>query len=77
MRQFYKNALSLDGFDELFSKTPAQIKKEVSGLSDGQKRSLTYMAKEMIADGKIDSLKSIHALEEALNTKLIEDIEED
>lgn len=72
VRQYYKNAISIDDFDEIFKQTPASIKKTVAGLSDGQKKSLAYRAKALIADGEIDSRKAIAALEEALGVELIE-----
>lgn len=72
VRQFYRNALSIDNFDSVFSQTPAEIKKTIGKLSAGQKRSLAYRAKQLIADGEIDSNKAISALEEALGVELIE-----
>lgn len=72
LNQYYKNALSSDGFDKLFKKSPDEIKKVVSGLSEGQKRTLIFRAKQMIAEGKIDSIRVITALEKALSVELIE-----
>ena len=72
MRQYYRNAISLDGFDKVFSKTPAEITKIVSGMSNGQKKSLVYRARQAIVDGEIDSNKAIAALEKALGVELIE-----
>jgi hypothetical protein len=72
MRQYYKFALTIDQFDELFTKTPAEIKSIVSKLSDGQKNSVAYRAKELIAVGEIDSNKAIAALEESLGRALVE-----
>lgn len=70
--QYYKNALPLEHFDDVFKKTPAEAKKIISKLSKGQKRSLSYRAMDMIASKEIDSLKMIDALEEALGIDLIE-----
>ena len=61
-----------DGFDEIFEKTPAEIKKVVSKLSAGQKSSVAFRARNKIRDGEIDSIKAINALEEALGVELIE-----
>lgn len=72
VRNFYKNAIKLDEFDTIFSLTPAEIKKKVSKLSPGQKKSVAYRAMEMVANGEIDSLKVITALEESLGIELIE-----
>ncbi len=70
--QFYNEALSIDGFDELFEKSPAKIEETVAGLSRGQRNTLKYRAKEKIADGEIDSIKVIDALEKSLGVQLIE-----
>ena len=72
VRNYYKNSLTIDDFDKLFTKSPAEIEKIVSKLSDGQKKSVAYKARMMIADGEIDSNKVISALEKALNVELIE-----
>lgn len=69
---YYKHALNAQSFDEVFNKTPAQIKKIVSELSKGQKRSLAFRAKQLINDEVIDSIKVINALEESLDVTLIE-----
>ena len=70
--QYYENALNSRTFDELFEKTPEEIKKIVSKLSEGQKSSLAYRSKKFIDDGTIDSMKTISALEESLGVELIE-----
>lgn len=70
--QYYKHALTVDGFDELFDKTPAEIKKIVSNLSNGQKSSVAFRARSKIKEGEIDSIKVINALEDALGVELIE-----
>lgn len=72
VERYYKNALSYDTFDDLFSKTPDEIRKAISKLSNGQKRSVAYRAKQFIETGKIDSIKVINALEESLSIDLIE-----
>lgn len=69
---YYKHALSPDTFDEIFTKSPEEIKADVAEMSSGQRDSIAYRAKELIADGSMDSLKVIAALEEALGIELIE-----
>lgn len=69
---YYKYATKNAGFEKLFEKTPAEIKRDVATLSDGQKRSVGYRARQMIKDGELDSVKKISALEEALGITLIE-----
>lgn len=72
VRNFYRNALRDFEFDTVFTKTPEEIREIVGKLSGGQKQSLEYRARQMIADGEIDSNKAIAALEEALGVKLSE-----
>lgn len=72
MTQYYKFALKLEDFDKLFEKTPDQIEKAVSKLSAGQKQSLAYRAKQMIAENRIDSNRAIQTLERCLGVELVE-----
>lgn len=72
MGKYYKFSISIDGFDALFEKPTAEIEKTISKLSDGQKKSIAYRAKQLIADGGIDSNKTISTLEKCLGTELIE-----
>lgn len=72
LQKYYSGALSLDRFDDLFKKSVAEIKKTISGLSEGQKESVGYRAIQLVADGTIDSRKTVTALEEALGMELIE-----
>lgn len=70
--QYYKYALNFDSFNDLFASSPEEIKEIVSRLSTGQKKSVAYRAKQLIADEIIDSIKVISALEESLSIELIE-----
>lgn len=70
--QFYKNALRLEDFDRVFTLSPDEIRETIGKLSAGQKRSLAYRAKELIAHGEIDSNRAIAALEESLGIELVE-----
>ena len=72
VRQYYRHALPIDGFDDVFKQKPAELKKTINTLSEGQKRSVAYRAKELISEHKIDSLSVITTLEKALNIELIE-----
>lgn len=72
MERYYKHALNAKSFDEMFFQTPAEIKKTVSELSKGQKRSVVFRAKQLIDEGTIDSIKTINALESCLGVELIE-----
>ena len=70
--KFYKHAIKLEDFDGLFREDPKIIKEIISKMSDGQKRSLAYRAKKLIADGGIDSRKVVQVLETGLGIELIE-----
>lgn len=72
MRQYYKNSLPIQDFDKLFEKSSSEIEKVVSKLSDGQKKSVAYRAKQLISEGGIDSNKVITTLEKCLGTELVE-----
>lgn len=72
LKNFYKNSLGIESFDEIFKKDSDEIKQILTEMSDGQKKSVAYRASELIANGEIDSLKTITALEESLGIELIE-----
>lgn len=72
LTQYYKHALNVDSFDKLFDKAPEEIEKVICELSDGQKKSVIFRAKQLITDGTIDSIKVINALEKSLSVELIE-----
>ena len=72
LKNFYKYAVDIDKFDDLFKLPPDKLKEAVGNLSKGQKRSVSYRARQMVMDREIDSLKTIAALEEALGIELIE-----
>lgn len=72
LKNFYKHAVKIEDFDKIFEMSPAEIKSTVIALSNGQKKSVAYRAKMLIAEGEIDSNKAINALEEVLGIELIE-----
>ncbi len=72
VRRYYENALPLDDFDKLFEKPASEVENVISKLSDGQKKSVAYRAKQLIAEGGIDSNKTISTLEQCLGIELIE-----
>lgn len=72
VKQFYKHAIKLDEFDDVFKMTPAKIKDAISKLSPGQKKSISYRARQLVIGGEIDSRKAIAAIEEALGIELVE-----
>lgn len=70
--QYYKHALSYEDFDTLFDLSPEEVKAKIEMLSNGQKASVRYRAKQLIADGVIDSIKMITTLEGCFGVELIE-----
>lgn len=72
IKQYYKNALNIEDFDSLFDKNADEIERIVSLLSVGQKKSVGYRARQLVAAEEIDSNKAIAALERALGIELIE-----
>ena len=72
VERFYRNALTYEGFDDLFKMKPAEIEARIALLSKGQRDSVAYRARQLIAEKEIDSLKVIDALEKSLGVELIE-----
>lgn len=72
VERYYKNALNYEDFDTIFELTPSEIEKKIAVLSNGQRRSVAYRARQKIADGEIDSMRVIDALEKSLAIELVE-----
>ena len=72
VQRFYRNAVRIEDFDEIFQKDAKTISEIISDMSDGQKKSVAYRARVLIADGAIDSNKAITALDESLGVELVE-----
>lgn len=72
MRQYYKNSLNIQDFDQLFKKPVGEIEDIISKLSEGQRKSVAYRAKQLIAEEEIDSNRVINTLEKYLGVELVE-----
>jgi len=72
MSQYYKFAIPIDGFDKIFEQPAAELEKTIKKLSDGQKRSMAYRARQLISEKAIDSNRVIATLEKHLGVELIE-----
>lgn len=72
MRQYYKNSLNIQDFDQLFKKPVGEIEDTISKLSEGQRKSVAYRAKQLIAEEEIDSNRVINTLEKCLGVELVE-----
>lgn len=72
MGKYYRFAISIQDFDKLFTKPASETEKTIANLSDGQKQSVAYRAKQLISEGGIDSNRLIATLEKCLGIELIE-----
>ena len=72
MRQYYKNSLNIQDFDQLFKKPVGEIDDIIFKLSEGQRKSVAYRAKQLIAEEEIDSNRVINTLEKCLGVELVE-----
>lgn len=72
MGRYYKYALTADDFDEIFTKAPKEIEATLTELTAGQRKSVAYRARQLIADGTIDSRKVVDTLERCLGVDLVE-----
>ena len=67
----YEHALDVDGIQNLFDLSADEIIAKVFDMSDASKNAVRALAEKAITDGSLDSLQKIHALEYALNCKLM------
>lgn len=72
VQRFYRNAVRIEDFDEIFQKDAKTISEIIGGMSEGQKKSVAYRARVLISEGAIDSNRAISALEESLGVELVE-----
>lgn len=72
MRQYYKNSLNIQDFDQLFKKPVGEIEDIISKLSEGQRKSVAYRARQLIAEEEIDSNRVINTLEKCFGVELVE-----
>lgn len=68
--QYYKNILNPDNYAEIFTWSEARIRETIAGMSDGAKTNLIVAANTCIADGTLDSLRTIQLLEKCLSCEL-------
>jgi len=66
----YKNIIMGEDLDELFKKTPDEIRAIVKPLSKGIKENIAIKARLLIDSGEFDSNNRIKVLEELLNVEL-------
>lgn len=74
VERYYKNSLTTDNFDAVFTMPAEKIKKIVPALPGGTKDAIASEAKKKIETGELDSRSAIKALEESLSVELEETI---
>ena len=72
MGKYYKHALNSEDFDDIFSKPADELEATLAELTDGQRKSVGYRARQLIASGDIDSRKTVSMLERCLGIELVE-----
>jgi len=70
--KLYKHTKDVDGFDKILAQDADELVKTIEDLTPGQKKTLAFRAKKLIADGTIDSVRVITTLEKNLGVELIE-----
>lgn len=72
LSKYYEHTIPIEKLEGIVDRTPAEIKRICAHMTSGQKDSFTYMVRRKMADGEIDSTKTIKALEEGLGVSLSE-----
>lgn len=70
--QYYKYALKIEDFDKLFDRPVKELESVIGKMTAGQKKSVAYRARQLIAEGAIDSNRTITALEKCLGIELVD-----
>lgn len=70
LSQYYRNMVNPDNYTEIFNWDISRMKQAVMSMSSASKLNLTVAANTCIANGTLDSLKKIKALEECLGCTL-------
>ena len=72
MDRFYQNAMTVDEINNMFELNADELISKVSNMSMALRNSIGIKAMEMIEDGRLSNVKTINALEKALNCELYE-----
>lgn len=70
---YYKHTLNVDRLIELFDLPEAELKREVAALTDNQKLSIAYIARELRDEKRLDSITKVEAIEAAIGMSLSDD----
>ena len=66
VERYYRNSLTTDDFEDVFTMPAEKIKEVVPGLPGGTKDAIASEAKKKIETGELDSRSAIKALEDSL-----------
>lgn len=69
--RYYENTPDIFSIDKLFDLPVADMVAKIKGMPENSKDAVRAAASRAIADGVLDSLAKIHALEGALECKLV------
>lgn len=70
VERYYKNSLTTDDFEDVFTMSASDIKEIVPTLPGGTKDAIASEAKKKIESGELDSRSAIKALEDSLDVEL-------
>ena len=74
VERYYKNSLTSDDFEDVFTMSADDIKEIVPTLPGGTKDAIASEAKKKIESGELDSRSAIKALEDSLDVELEETV---
>jgi hypothetical protein len=72
VERYYKDVLFADEVDRLFTMKPAELKKKLADIAGGNRMHVILRAREMMENGKLDSMQIVSAIEEVLHCELTE-----
>lgn len=76
VKERYEQIYSVDDLTKIFDLPVVQMTSVIEQLPDIVKRSLITLAKTMVDDGRLESIKKIRALDSLLGTDLLNEIAE-
>lgn len=71
LKSLYDSLFTADDFRKIFTLSPNEIRRIVTGLPDGAKDSLKSMAISAIENGTLDSVQRIKVLDEIFGTDML------
>lgn len=72
VERYYKHALNYKEFETIFDMPADELDERLKDVPKDQKLTIAYRAKQLIDEGRIDSLKVITVLEKHLGVELVE-----